>query len=104
MKPPIRRQAIMEQEAGNHRKHSDAALLSPAIPRSDLGNAQRFILHHGSSLQYVKQWGRWVAWDGKRWTEDDSCEIMHRAKETSMALYQAACRLRAGPQLDFCPF
>src|SRR5262249_25337843 len=37
---------------------------APGEPYTDLGNAKRFISHHGQDLRYVPLWGKWVAWDG----------------------------------------
>ncbi len=49
-------------------------------PPTDLGNARRFVKQHGAGLRYVPAWG-WLVWDGRRWTHDETGEVMRRAKE-----------------------
>ncbi|MCU1490715.1 MAG: phage/plasmid primase, family [Acidimicrobiaceae bacterium] len=50
---------------------------------SDLGNARRLVDAHGEDLRYAPQLGRWLAWDGKRWCEDLTGEVMRRAKSVA---------------------
>jgi len=38
---------------------------------SDAGNAEQFVQYADGKLLYCHQWGRWIAWDGKRWVTDD---------------------------------
>lgn len=52
---------------------------------TDMGNAQRLVAAHGRDLRYVPEWG-WVAWDGRRWTRDESGEVMRRAKTIPPAM------------------
>jgi putative DNA primase/helicase len=48
------------------------------LPRTDLGNAQRFVRRFGNDFYYVQQWG-WLAWDGKRWNAKEADAILSRA-------------------------
>lgn len=57
---------------------------------TDLGNARRFASAHGQDLRYCFPWGRWLAWDGKRWKTDETGEVFRRAKETIQSLYREA--------------
>ncbi len=57
---------------------------------TDLGNARRFVRLHGADLRYVHTFGRWFWWDGCRWREDESGEIIRRATDVSTDLYQQA--------------
>jgi hypothetical protein len=38
---------------------------------TDLGNAKRFVRLCGADLRYCAAWGRWLVWDGRRWSVDD---------------------------------
>jgi putative DNA primase/helicase len=57
---------------------------------TDYGNAERLVDRHCESLRYVHLWGRWLVFDGKRWTIDNSGEVQRRAKETVRGIYGEA--------------
>lgn len=48
------------------------------LPRTDLGNAQRFVKRFGDQFLHVEQWG-WLAWDGSRWNAHEADAILARA-------------------------
>jgi putative DNA primase/helicase len=50
--------------------------------RTDTGNAERLVFHHGEELRYCYQLGKWLIWNGKHWEIDDSGEIYRKAKDT----------------------
>ncbi len=56
---------------------------------TDMGNAERFALRHGSEVGYTKGHG-WLTWDGHRWRKDDIGEIQRRGKATVRAIYLEA--------------
>jgi P4 family phage/plasmid primase-like protien len=58
--------------------------------RTDLGNAERFIAHHGENVRYCYAWSRWLVWTGTRWERDESGRIHRLAKETVRGIYQEA--------------
>ncbi len=60
------------------------------LPATDYGNAQRLAARHGRDLRYVKPWGRWLVWDGRRWAQDDTGEVQRRAKHTVRRMYTEA--------------
>ncbi len=57
---------------------------------TDLGNAERLVQRHGADLRYCYPWNKWVVWDGRRWTTDNTGEIKRRAKETVRSIYAEA--------------
>ena len=61
-----------------------------AINLTDLGNARRLVRRHGADLHYCYAQGRWLAWDGRRWRENDTGEVQRQAKETVTSIYAAA--------------
>jgi len=58
--------------------------------RTDLGNAERLIDRHGQDLRYVHPWGKWLAWDGRRWAVDASGNVERRAVDTVTSIYAEA--------------
>ena len=58
--------------------------------RTDLGNAKRLVARHGGDIRYCFSWGKWLVWDGRRWTEDDTGEVLRRAKQTVASIYGEA--------------
>ncbi len=60
---------------------------------TDLGNARRLVAAHGAELRYCHPWGKWFAWDGRRWRLDESGEVVRRAKATIRDLYREAADL-----------
>jgi putative DNA primase/helicase len=76
--------------AANSTASIDQPKASPAtFPYTDLGNAERLVASHGRDLLHTPSHG-WLAWDGKRWTKDETGEVMRRAKETVRAMYMEA--------------
>jgi len=62
----------------------------PAFNRTDLGNAERLIAHHGNELRYVHPWNKWLVWDGTRWKPDTTGEVERRARATVRTIYAEA--------------
>lgn len=74
---------------------SDAA--RPIRQITDLGNAERFRDRYGDSVRYVHTWERWLCWDGTRWRQDETDEVVRLAKDTVRAIWDEARRV-AGNQ------
>lgn len=58
------------------------------LPRTDLGNCQRFVAQHGDYLRYVATLG-WFEWNGKVWAPNDAAPY-RRAAATVRSIYQEA--------------
>jgi putative DNA primase/helicase len=56
---------------------------------TDLGNARRFVRHHGENIRYVPGLGR-LAWDGTRWKRDDDGAWVRYATQTADAIWEEA--------------
>jgi putative DNA primase/helicase len=52
--------------------------LSPEF--SDDALALEFTKRHGDELRYVAAWGKWLGWDGIRWTFDDTLTVFDKAR------------------------
>jgi putative DNA primase/helicase len=57
---------------------------------TDLGNAERFIEHHGDDVRYCYPWGKWLVWTGIRWERDEAGKVHKRAKDTVRSIYGEA--------------
>jgi putative DNA primase/helicase len=54
---------------------------------TDLGNAERFAKMFKGQLQYCKQMGKWLIWNGSRWERDNSDQVMTYAKKCIRSMY-----------------
>jgi hypothetical protein len=57
---------------------------------TDLGNAHRLVAARRADLRYCFPWGTWLAWDSRRWADDDTGAVARFAKETVRGLYRWA--------------
>jgi putative DNA primase/helicase len=55
---------------------------------TDTRNAERFAAQHGADVRWCEKWRRWLAWDGKRWTEDAATITRRRAGLTARSIYR----------------
>jgi len=44
----------------------------------DLDNARRLVEAHGEDLRYCPDWGKWLHWDGVKWSIDGGGEVRRR--------------------------
>lgn len=56
---------------------------------TDSGNAERLVALHGADLRHVTTWGKWLAFDGKRWLHDEGATF-RAAKATARAMLRDA--------------
>ncbi len=57
---------------------------------TDLGNGERFAARYGGQVRYVAAWDKWLLWDGRRWREDATAEVMRLAKFTAKSIHAEA--------------
>lgn len=65
-----------------------------AYPHNDHGNAQRLIDMSGRDLKYCHAMKKWLVWDGKRWTVDDTDQARKLAKEALLEFFRQASSSR----------
>jgi putative DNA primase/helicase len=58
--------------------------------QTDLGNARRLVREHGRDLRHCAELNVWLVWDGGRWAEDKTGEVIRRAKTTARSIYKEA--------------
>jgi hypothetical protein len=56
------------------------------FPLTDVGNAERFVAHHGLDIAHCHEWKKWLAWDEGRWAVDRRGEVDFRAVQTVRAI------------------
>ena len=57
---------------------------------TDLGNAERFVAHHGENVRYCYPWRKWLVWTGLRWERDESGKVHRLAKGAVRGIYEEA--------------
>ena len=55
-----------------------------------MGNGQRMVSLFGTYLRYCSAWGRWMVWDGRRWSENDLMQVEAFSKRTVRSIYAEA--------------
>lgn len=81
----------------------DTAAILPLRPElergyrlTDVGNGERFALQWREQVRYVHRWKSWRWWDGQRWSDDETRQVLQLAKETVLSLHREA----ADPAID----
>lgn len=57
---------------------------------TEQGNAERLIRLYGDRMRYCYPWGKWLVWDGHRWSLDKTGQAMRWAKDTVRSIYREA--------------
>lgn len=57
---------------------------------TDLGNARRLVREHGEDIHHVPELRRWLTWDGTRWDEDITGDVMRHAKSVAEKIIDEA--------------
>lgn len=58
--------------------------------RTDMGNSERLIYHHGQDIRYNNIFKKWYLWNDKQWNEDETNQIRQFAKKTVRNIYKEA--------------
>jgi putative DNA primase/helicase len=66
------------------------------LPRSDLGNSQRFALRFGRDIRYCHPFKSWYIFDGQRWARDDRGGVQEYGKDCVIRLADEAPLLEFG--------
>ena len=86
---PAAARALAAQGYGGGVAH-DASHGDGHRPRTDYGNAERFVAQHGCDLHYLMGARQWMYWDGTRWRPDTTGKVMRMAKDTTRHIYKEA--------------
>ena len=65
---------------------TEATLPGKTAPRTDVANSEALVSLYGEGLRFVGTWGKWLAWDSRRWLVDDVNAAQERAVETARVL------------------
>lgn len=55
----------------------------------EMGLMHRFISRWGATTRWCPSWGSWLAWDGRRWTKDDSAAKARATRTINVLLDEA---------------
>jgi putative DNA primase/helicase len=58
------------------KRGNEARRAAAKFPLTDLGNAERFAATYHDKLQFDRESGHWLAWDGSRWVRNGNAEAM----------------------------
>jgi putative DNA primase/helicase len=72
----------------------------PDFPLTDYGNAERLVRDHGKNLKHCGSFGKWFSWDGKRWRDDETGEVIRCAKNSVRRIHAEADRIKPGDAPD----
>lgn len=64
------------------------------IPRTDSGNAERFVAKYHDRLRFVGEANHWIQWTGTRWERDRLGRAQNTAHELTRDMYIAAWELQ----------
>jgi P4 family phage/plasmid primase-like protien len=70
------------------------------FPLTDIGNAERFVAHHGTDVRYCHEWKKWLVWDGARWALDRRAQVDLRATQTVRAIGAEAAHAKGKKKRD----
>ena len=70
-----------------------AAQVSKTFNQTDVGNCQRLVARYGHIFRYVPAWKKFLVYDGKRFSIDDTGRVERLAKETVRQTYAEAAAL-----------
>src|SRR5262245_17373236 len=70
----------------------------PDFARTDLGNAEIFVAHHGDRFRHVRERRRWHVWDNGRWREDLTGAAERGAKDVARLLLLTAAEMVPGEE------
>lgn len=57
---------------------------------TDIGNGARFAKQHANSFRFIPTRGAWIRWDGRRWANATSSDLLTAAKEVVEAMFGKA--------------
>lgn len=79
--------------AGKTRGGPNMTDLRAAPARTETANARRLAQLHGDNLRWCEPWGRWLAFDGKRWAVDSHRRVDAMAKGVVNDVWKQAAAL-----------
>jgi putative DNA primase/helicase len=85
-RPPLPEGEVRQIAKSVSRYEGGRGAASEEAP-TELGNARRLVRRHGRDLRYCADLARWYVWDGRRWAEDKTGEVMRRAKDTVRSIF-----------------
>jgi putative DNA primase/helicase len=55
--------------------------------QTDVANSERFVGTYQKQILYVPEWKRWLAWDGRRWLDDNGVSVLKLGKRYAKSLW-----------------
>jgi putative DNA primase/helicase len=87
-------------DAGRESQNEDGADTKTEPGLTDLGNAHRFAQEHRENIRFCWPWSRWLVWNGRFWSRDETGEIHRLAEATVRAMYKEAAESSSKEQRE----
>jgi putative DNA primase/helicase len=55
--------------------------------QTDVANSERFVGTYKSKILFVPAWKKWLAWDGRRWLDDNGVSVLKLGKRYAKSLW-----------------
>lgn len=55
--------------------------------QTDVSNSERFVGTYRGKILYVSAWKKWLAWDGRRWFDDNGASVLRLGKRYAQSLW-----------------
>ena len=63
-------------------------------PLTDTGAAERFAILQQHEVKYCAPWKKWLIWDGRRWSNDNTYAVTRKTKAVTRQLYTGAAKIQ----------
>jgi len=87
----LRDEGAIPDDRATVREPNGSAITIEVRGCEDISNVARFCSKYGDKLRYCTETGKWLEFDGKRWSEVSATAVKHRARDViTIIRYEAA--------------
>lgn len=80
--------------------NADYEPMTKAAGRTDTANAARLVAKFGDDIRWVGAWDKWLIWDGRRWSIDQTLRTEAFAKRIAKELWKEIAAMMASGDVD----
>lgn len=74
----------------------DPSQFESISPATDVANARRLVQYFGQDIRFIRTWGKWVTWDGMRWSDGEHVIYQFAIKTVEKIYEEAEAAEKAG--------
>ncbi|HVW29963.1 MAG TPA: phage/plasmid primase, P4 family [Polyangiaceae bacterium] len=90
MRAPDDNELAQQGRAPKDLEDGTVPVVGPGFKLTDLGNAERLVARFRDRIRFCPPRRKWFVWDGKRWSTDETGEVLRFAKQTVRGIYGEA--------------